>query len=291
LASVLSVISPGSTKQLVVAEIFCVASLIIYVALGPYDDSELTMTSSICQFQVCYILFISILIKENVAISSTFIESSVVFAIVFVLVYELFWCIAEFCPLPSRVDLLLERLTLSKSLRSATAAQLSFRDAIANSIQVLRVRDAGDAAHTSHPEEEQHGDCHSIKVGKLKHQLEGFKKALKHMRRDRIQFGKLGRVLEVRKQSVAEEFGRVQALIARAKGEVSGCYGGEGEGEDEEADEQSEVYDEQSDVYDEQSDEDSDEDSDGSIDDRIVSGDDVAGQYFEVLLADCCDGE
>ena len=210
LASVLSVISPGSTKQLVVAEIFCVASLIIYVALGPYDDSELTMTSSICQFQVCYILFISILIKENVAISSTFIEASVVFAIVFVLVYELFWCIAEFCPLPSRVDLFLERLTLSKSLRSATAAQLSFRDAIANSIQVLRVRDAGDATHTSHPEEEQHGDCHSIKVGKLIQRLDFLKKRMKRMRKDDIQFTKLGKVLETREQNATDGFGRVQ---------------------------------------------------------------------------------
>jgi hypothetical protein len=102
LASALSVISPGTTKQLVIAELFCVFSVIFYVIVSPYESDELAITSSICQLQVCFILFISILLKEDVAISNTFINISIIFAVCFVLGYELFWCVVEFCPLPKR---------------------------------------------------------------------------------------------------------------------------------------------------------------------------------------------
>jgi hypothetical protein len=116
LTSVLSVISPGSTKQLVFGNLFVVLCLILYVCISPFDDLELTVTSAICQLQIWFILFLGILIKENVHISSTFIEISVAFAILFVLVYEAFWCVIEFCPLPAPVEAFFDRVIISKSL-------------------------------------------------------------------------------------------------------------------------------------------------------------------------------
>jgi predicted outer membrane repeat protein len=115
LTSFLSVISPGSTKQLVFGNLFVVLCLILYVCMGPFDDLELTVTSAICQLQIWFILFLGILIKENVHISSTFIEVSVAFAILFILVYEIFWCIVEFCPLPKAVQEFFDRVIVSKS--------------------------------------------------------------------------------------------------------------------------------------------------------------------------------
>ena len=115
LTSVLSVISPGSTKQLVVGNLFVVLCLIIYIILSPFDDLELTMTSAICQVQIWFILFLAILIKEEVHISSTFIEVSIAVAILFILIYETFWCIVEFCPLPKPVEAFFDQVVVSKS--------------------------------------------------------------------------------------------------------------------------------------------------------------------------------
>jgi hypothetical protein len=224
LASVLSVISPGSTKQIVVAELFCVLSLIVYVTLSPYDDAELTMTSSICQLQIWYILFISMLIKENVAISPVFIGASVVVAICFVVVYELFWCIVEFCPLPKRVDAFFDQFTLSKSRRFDKNIVSSFRDSITKSINILFVRDKG-ADHNSRIEDT---DSHSTKVGKLNAQVEVLEQAREFMERDHLHAAKLGQVLKDRQQRNTEELERLQELMDRARDDVGVLHVEEG---------------------------------------------------------------
>ena len=130
LTSVLSVISPGSTKQIVVANLFCAGCLIVYVVLGPFDDAELAMTSSICQVQVWYILFISILIKEDVAISQAFLNASIIIAILFVVFYDLFWSLVEFCPLPKGVTKVIDNFTLSKSIQRELSAEEAAREAV-----------------------------------------------------------------------------------------------------------------------------------------------------------------
>lgn len=88
LTSVLSVISPGSTKQMVIGVLFSAFCLVAYAALRPFADRELTVTNFICQLQLCLILFVSILIKEEVHISETFPISTLVGALIFVPVYE-----------------------------------------------------------------------------------------------------------------------------------------------------------------------------------------------------------
>lgn len=137
LTSVLSVISPGSTKQLVYGNLFVVVCLIVYIILSPFDDLELTTTSAICQLQIWFILFLSILIKENVHISSTFIHFSVAFAILFILVYEAFWCVVEFCPLPKRVRTYFDRKFASKSHPSPppTPSETSFKSSFKSSFK------------------------------------------------------------------------------------------------------------------------------------------------------------
>ena len=115
LTSVLGAISPGSTKQLVIGNLFVVFCLIFYVCLRPFDDLELTLTSSICQLQIWFILFLGILIKEDVYISDTFFDVSVAFAVLFIVIYELFWCIIEFCPLPRKVKDHFDRFVVSKT--------------------------------------------------------------------------------------------------------------------------------------------------------------------------------
>ena len=136
LTSVLSVISPGSTKQLVFGNLFVVICLIFYVCMGPFDDLELTVTSAICQLQIWFILFLGILIKENVHISSTFIEISVGFAILFILVYESFVCIIEFCPLPKPMQEFFDKLLISKSYPSPNGGGGSSKTRVSRGGQV-----------------------------------------------------------------------------------------------------------------------------------------------------------
>ena len=136
LTSVLSVISPGSTKQLVFGNLFVVFCLVLYVCVEPFDDIELSTTSSICQLQVWYILFLSIIIKEEVHISQSFIEVSVAFAILFILVYESFLCVIEFCPLPKRVQAFIDSIIVSKTYETESQKLMNKRKSFIKSDDV-----------------------------------------------------------------------------------------------------------------------------------------------------------
>jgi hypothetical protein len=223
---VISVISPGSTKQLVVAELFCVACLILYGALKPFDDAELAMTSTICQLQVWYILFISILIKENVAISSTFIEVSVVFAILFVVVYDCFWSIVEFCPLPKKVDSFINHFTLSKTYIAEKSHKEVINDAVDKTICLLSIPD--DTADDD--ESSRRGDtkeCCALRIGKMKNQISILQKKSKSTEKNQQQVKKLELALDSRQQGISDEISRVWALIEAEKGGIGG--GGTGD--------------------------------------------------------------
>jgi hypothetical protein len=86
----LTLMYPGSTKQLVMGFFFSVGSIMLYSSLCPYADKDLQFSSLLCQGQLSLLFFISILVKENVAISGVFLNISLVISIFLVLFYELF---------------------------------------------------------------------------------------------------------------------------------------------------------------------------------------------------------
>jgi hypothetical protein len=86
----LALIYPGSTKQLVVGYFLSIGSIVLYAWLSPYVDKDVQFSSLLCQGQLSLLFFITILVKEKVAISGVFINILLVISIFFVLFYEAF---------------------------------------------------------------------------------------------------------------------------------------------------------------------------------------------------------
>jgi hypothetical protein len=84
----LTLMYPGSTKQLVIGYFFSVGSITLYSSLRPYVEEDLQFSSLLCQGQLSLLFFITILVKENVAISGVFINILLVMSVFLVFIYE-----------------------------------------------------------------------------------------------------------------------------------------------------------------------------------------------------------
>jgi hypothetical protein len=90
LTGFLSLLFPGTTKQLVVGLFVNIFFVILYSFLNPYKEKDLQFISFLCQCQLTMIFFISILFKEGVNISSAFIDSMLIISIFLGIFYEIF---------------------------------------------------------------------------------------------------------------------------------------------------------------------------------------------------------
>ena len=289
LASALSVISPGSTFQLVVAVLFCMISLVIYTSLDPYDDAELAMTSSMCQLQVWFILFISILIREEVGMSSAFINVSVVLAVCLVVVYEVFWIIVEFLPLPKQVDRFLNNFTRSKSRQSEALsnAATSAGDHMRKATRLLQARDTDTDSHDKLTLNYAvtKDDSLSSEIGKLNHRVAVLQRAHKRHLRDERQCAKLGLALDDDMHSTAVELKKIQRRKKRVEKKILGgrslkpgmellkFMGGDDSDDDSDNDDDDDDNDDDDDDNDDSDDSDDCDDCDDDDDDDVDSDD------------------
>jgi hypothetical protein len=90
LTGFLTLIYPGTTKQLVVGIFINIFFLTLYTFLRPYKEEELMFGSYLGQCQLIMIFFISILFKEKVDISPFFIDTMLVLCIFAGVFYEFF---------------------------------------------------------------------------------------------------------------------------------------------------------------------------------------------------------
>jgi hypothetical protein len=90
LTGFLTLIYPGTTKQLVVGIFINIYFLTLYTFLNPYNEEELQYSSFLGQCQLIMIFFIYILFREKVDISHTFIDVMLILCVFAGIFYEAF---------------------------------------------------------------------------------------------------------------------------------------------------------------------------------------------------------
>lgn len=219
LTSVLSVISPGSTLQLVVGELFCVFSLILYVVLNPFRDTEMTRTSSICQVQIWYILFVLILINEDVNMPGYFNTVSIVISLLIVMIYVILWTLFEFFPLPKRIHNVLKMIYLPETAasrrdrkRRSSISGGGSDECVDRAIAVLSLPDPVIDQLRVHET-----DSHSLRVGKMRNHIFRLGKRRKIIQRQIRKLEKLGFALLAREQNISDDICEVQSKVDALK--------------------------------------------------------------------------